>query len=145
MNTIEKIRQENLKTDIPEMGIGDTVEVGFRIKEGGKERVQNFTGVIISRHGTGIAQTITLRRVRAGQGVERVVPIHSPLVASFKVTRQGTAANLVNTCDALDAEGLLQLKWIRYARHVQAISGMRQTSPQKQKGTKDPAEPRALV
>ena len=73
MNTIEKIRQENLKTDIPEMGIGDTVEVGFRIKEGGKERVQNFTGVIISRHGTGIAQTITLRRVRAGQGVERVV------------------------------------------------------------------------
>ena len=45
MNTIEKIRQENLKTDIPEMGIGDTVEVGFRIKEGGKERVQNFTGV----------------------------------------------------------------------------------------------------
>lgn len=89
MNTIEKIRQENLKTDIPEMGIGDTVEVGFRIKEGGKERVQNFTGVIISRHGTGIAQTITLRRVRAGQGVERVVPIHSPLVASFKVTRKG--------------------------------------------------------
>ena len=89
MNTIEKIRQENLKTDIPEMGIGDTVEVGFRIKEGGKERVQNFTGVIIARHGTGIAQTITLRRVRAGQGVERVVPIHSPLVASFKVTRKG--------------------------------------------------------
>ena len=89
MNTIEKIRQENLKTDIPEMGIGDTVEVGFRIKEGGKERVQNFTGVIISRHGTGIAQTITLRRVRAGQGGERVVPIHSPLVASFKVTRKG--------------------------------------------------------
>ena len=89
MNTIEKIGQENLKTDIPEMGIGDTVEVGFRIKEGGKERVQNFTGVIISRHGTGIAQTITLRRVRAGQGVERVVPIHSPLVASFKVTRKG--------------------------------------------------------
>ena len=88
MNTIEKIRQENLKTDIPEMGIGDTVEVGFRIKEGGKERVQNFTGVIISRLGTGIAQTITLRRVLAGQGVERVVPMHSPLVASFKFTRK---------------------------------------------------------
>ena len=86
MNTIEKIRLENQKSDVPEMGIGDTVEVGFRI---GKERVQNFAGVIIARHGTGIAETITLRRVKAGQGVERVVPIHSPLVASFKVTRKG--------------------------------------------------------
>ncbi|MGN0867630.1 MAG: 50S ribosomal protein L19 [Oligosphaeraceae bacterium] len=89
MNTIEKIRLENQKTDVPEMGIGDTVEVGFRIKEGGKERVQSFSGVVIARHGAGIAQTITLRRVKAGQGVERVVPIHSPLVASFKVTRKG--------------------------------------------------------
>ena len=89
MNTIEKIRLENQKSDVPEMGIGDTVEGGCRIKEGGKERVQNFAGVIIARHGTGIAETITLRRVKAGQGVERVVPIHSPLVASFKVTRKG--------------------------------------------------------
>ena len=65
--------------------------------------------------------------------------------ARYNGPRKRAAANLVNTCDALDAEGLLQLKWIRYARHVQAFSGMRQTSPQKQKGTKDPAEPRALV
>ena len=89
MNTIEKIRLENQKSDVPEMGIGDTVEVGFRIKEGGKERIQNFTGVIIAKNGTGNAQTITLRRVKAGMGVERVVPVHSPLVASFKVTRRG--------------------------------------------------------
>lgn len=89
MNTIEKIRLENQKSDVPEMGVGDTVEVGFRIKEGGKERIQAFAGVIIAKNGTGIAQTITLRRVRAGQGVERVVPVHSPLVASFKVTRKG--------------------------------------------------------
>ncbi len=89
MNTIEKIRQENLKSDLPEMHIGDTVEVGFRIKEGGKERTQNFAGVIIAKNGTGISSSITLRRVRAGQGVERVVPVHSPLVASFRVTRLG--------------------------------------------------------
>ncbi|MCQ2397605.1 MAG: 50S ribosomal protein L19 [Lentisphaeria bacterium] len=89
MNTIEKIRQENLKSDVPEMSIGDTVEIGFRIKEGGKERIQNFAGVIIAMNGTGIASTITLRRVRAGMGVERVVPVHSPLVANFKVTRKG--------------------------------------------------------
>ena len=89
MNTIEKIRQENLKSDVPEMSIGDAVEIGFRIKEGGKERIQNFAGVIIAKNGTGIASTITLRRVRAGMGVERVVPVHSPLVAGFKVTRKG--------------------------------------------------------
>ena len=69
MNTIEKIRLENQKSDVPEMGIGDTVEVGFRIKEGGKERVQNCAGVIIARHGPGIAETITLRRGKAGPGV----------------------------------------------------------------------------
>lgn len=89
MNTIEKIRQENLKQDLPAMKVGDTVQVGFKIMEGGKERIQNFTGLIISESGTGIAKTITLRRVQAGQGVERIVPVHSPRVASFTVTRHG--------------------------------------------------------
>lgn len=89
MNTIEKIHQENLKTDVPVMNVGDTVEIGFRIIEGGKERIQKFTGVIIAKAGSGISSTITLRRVISGQGVERVVPVHSPRVASFKVTREG--------------------------------------------------------
>ena len=89
MNTIQKIHHENLKADVPPMNVGDTVQVGFRIIEGGKERIQNFTGVIIAKKGTGVSQSLTLRRVQAGQGVERVVPIHSPRVASFKVTRRG--------------------------------------------------------
>ena len=89
MNTIEKLRQENLKADLPVMKVGDTVQIGFRIKEGGKERVQNFTGVIIAFKGTGIARNMTVRRVVSGQGVERVVPLHSPRVASFQVTRPG--------------------------------------------------------
>ena len=89
MNTLQKIHLENMKTDVPTMNVGDTVQVGFRIIEGGKERIQNFTGVIIAKKGVGISESLTLRRVQAGQGVERVVPIHSPRVASFTVTRRG--------------------------------------------------------
>ena len=89
MNTIQKIHQENLKTDIPTMNVGDTVRIDVKIIEGGKERIQAFEGVIIAKKGTGISQSITLRRVQNGQGVERVIPIHSPRIAGFKVTREG--------------------------------------------------------
>jgi large subunit ribosomal protein L19 len=89
VSLIEELRKENLKADIPEFGIGDTIQVDVRIIEGGKERVQAFQGVVIARDGGGIAETITLRRVSHGQGVERIFPIHSPRIASFKVLRQG--------------------------------------------------------
>ncbi len=89
MNTIEKIRQENLKTDLLPMNVGDTVQVNVKIIEGGKERIQAFTGTIIAKTGTGIAQTVTLRRVVSGQGVERVIPLHSPRIAGFKMVREG--------------------------------------------------------
>ena len=89
MSLIEQLRRENLKTDVPEFSVGDTLEVGVKIIEGGKERIQAFQGVVISRDGGGIAETITLRRVAHGQGVERIFPIHSPRIASFKVVRQG--------------------------------------------------------
>ena len=89
MSLIEQLRRENLRKDIPDFSVGDTLEVGVKIIEGGKERVQAFQGVVISRAGGGIAETITLRRVTHGQGVERIVPLHSPRIASFKVLRQG--------------------------------------------------------
>ena len=89
MSLIEQLRRENLKTDVPEFSVGDTLEVGVKIIEGGKERVQAFQGVVIARDGGGIAETITLRRVSHGQGVERIFPIHYPRIASFKVLRQG--------------------------------------------------------
>lgn len=89
MNTIEKIRQENLKADLPEMNVGDTVQVGVRIIEGGKERIQAFTGTVIARSGGGIAETFTLRRVTHGQGVERIMPLHSPRIAKITRVRQG--------------------------------------------------------
>lgn len=93
MNTIEKIQRENLKQDLPVMNVGDTIQVGFKIMEGGKERVQNFSGIIIAESGKGISRNITLRRVISGQGVERVVPLNSPRIASFTVTRHGVTGH----------------------------------------------------
>lgn len=89
MNTIQKLRKENLRTDRPEFGIGDTVRVDVVIVEGDKERVQAFTGTVISRRGTGITQAFTVRRVERGFGVERVFPLHSPRVAGLAVVKRG--------------------------------------------------------
>lgn len=89
MSLIEQLRRENLKTDVPSFSIGDTIKVGVKIIEGGKERIQEFEGIVIARDGGGIAETITLRRVSHGQGVERIFPIHSPRIASFKLVREG--------------------------------------------------------
>ncbi|MFA5205152.1 MAG: 50S ribosomal protein L19 [Lentisphaeria bacterium] len=89
MNTVQKLHQENLKTGLPDMKVGDTVKVDVLIVEGDKERVQAFTGTIIARKGSGIAEAVTVRRVERGVGVERVFPIHSPRIAKFEVTRRG--------------------------------------------------------
>lgn len=89
MNRIDKVRRENLKTDLPDFSIGDNLRVDVRIIEGGKERIQAFTGTVIARNGTGIAETVTLRRVSYAQGVERVLPLHSPRVANIEVLRRG--------------------------------------------------------
>lgn len=90
MNKLQKIHCENMKDDIPEFGIGDTLQVDVRIVEGGKERVQTFSGTVIARGGSGVAQSVTLRRVSYGQGVERVIRLHSPRIAGMKVTRRGS-------------------------------------------------------
>jgi large subunit ribosomal protein L19 len=89
MNKIEKIRRENLKTDIPDFGVGDTLKVEVLIVEGDKERTQAFTGAVIARNGHGISESVTLRRVSYGQGVERVFPLHSPRLAKITVVKQG--------------------------------------------------------
>lgn len=91
--TIEELRKENLRNNIPEgqsIDIGDTVQADVKIIEGDKERIQAFQGVVIAKAGDGIAATVTLRRVTHGQGVERIFPIHSPRIAGFKVIRKGS-------------------------------------------------------
>ncbi|GAB4384897.1 MAG: 50S ribosomal protein L19 [Phycisphaerales bacterium] len=88
---IESINADSLKTDIPVMDIGDTINVHTRIVEGEKERIQVYQGVLISRKGRGIDEMITVRRIVDNQGVERTWPIHSPMIAKFEVVRRGDA------------------------------------------------------
>ena len=77
------------KTDLPDIYVGDTVRVGVRISEGNKERVQPYEGVVIAKRHGGLSETITVRRIFQGIGVERVFMLHSPQVASIKVERRG--------------------------------------------------------
>jgi len=86
---IEEFENEQLKKELPEIYVGDTVKVGVKITEGNKERVQPYEGVVIAKRHGGIHQTITVRRIFQGIGVERVFMLHSPQVASLKVERRG--------------------------------------------------------
>ena len=86
---IEEFENEQLKKELPEIYVGDTVKVGVKITEGNKERVQPYEGVVIAKRHGGINQTITVRRIFQGIGVERVFMLHSPQVATLKVERRG--------------------------------------------------------
>lgn len=82
---IDEINRQNLRSDLPEMHIGDTMAVHVRIKEGDKERIQVYTGTLIARDGGSSTETITVRRVSHGVGVERVFPLHSPYLAQIEI------------------------------------------------------------
>ena len=86
---IKTFEDAQLTKDLPEIYVGDTVRVGVRISEGNKERVQPYEGVVIAKRHGGINQTITVRRIFQGIGVERIFLVHSPQVASIKVERRG--------------------------------------------------------
>jgi len=86
---IQRIEAACLAKDRPEFRVGDTVDVGVRIMEGDKERIQVFTGLVIARRGGGATETFTVRRLVAGEGVERIFPLHSPLLAFVRVVRSG--------------------------------------------------------
>lgn len=88
---IESINVESIRTNLPRMDIGDTVNVRCRIVEGDKERIQVFQGVLIARKGRGINEMITVRRVVDDIGIERTWPINSPLIEGFEVVRRGDA------------------------------------------------------
>ncbi len=88
-NIIKEFENEQLKKELPDIYVGDTVKVGVKITEGNKERVQPYEGVVIAKRHGGINQTITVRRIFQGIGVERVFMLHSPQVASLKVERRG--------------------------------------------------------
>jgi len=89
MSLIEKLTQPQLKENAVNFGIGDTVRVHAKIKEGTRERIQVFEGTVIALKHGGISETVTLRRVSYGVGVEKTFPVHSPNVAKFEVVRRG--------------------------------------------------------
>ena len=91
MNKIEKITSSQLNPNVPSFQIGDTVKVGVRIIEGKKERMQACEGLVISRKGSGVSETFTVRKMSSGVGVERTFPVHSPKLDSIVVTRKGKA------------------------------------------------------
>ena len=89
MDVIKELTADMLKKDAPEILIGSTVKVHVRIKEGEKERIQIFEGYLIARDGGGLTETITVRRVSYGIGVERILPLHSPKIAKIEKVRSG--------------------------------------------------------
>lgn len=109
MNKIEKITSEQLNPTIPEFRVGDTVNVGVKIIEGKKERVQAYEGIVISRKGSGISETFTVRKISGGIGVERTFPVHSPKLDFITVTRKGKARR-AKLYYARDVVGQFKLK-----------------------------------
>ncbi len=89
MNIIDKINEKQVKTDVPEFRVGDTVKVDVKIIEGKRERIQAFEGVVVARRGGSVSETFTVRKMSSGIGVERTFPIHSPKVAGITVVRKG--------------------------------------------------------
>jgi large subunit ribosomal protein L19 len=86
---IRAVEKSQIKTDVPELSVGDTVDVHMRIVEGQKERIQIFNGVILKIQGQGISRSITVRRIVANEGVERTIPVNSPKVSKIEVKRHG--------------------------------------------------------
>ena len=89
MDVIRKIEEEQLKKEVADFNVGDTVKVHTRVREGGKERIQIFTGVVIAKRGSGVNEAFTVRKISYGEGVERSFPVHSPRIAKIEVSSRG--------------------------------------------------------
>jgi large subunit ribosomal protein L19 len=89
MSIMRELTSDQLKTDLPEFGAGDTVRVHVRVIEGEKERIQLFEGNVIQRRGAGIQETMTVRKITQGVAIERIFPVHSPRVARIERIRRG--------------------------------------------------------
>lgn len=88
-NLISEVTKDYLKTDLPDFRPGDNVKVSVKIKEGNRERIQIFEGLVIKRQGGGVSETFTVRKISYGVGVERTFPVHAPSIESIKVIRRG--------------------------------------------------------
>ena len=101
MNVIDSITQSQIRTDLPKLIVGDTIKVHVKVKEGTRERIQVYEGTIIAKKHGGISETITVRRLSYGVGVERVFPVNSPNISKIEIVRKGKVrrAKLYNLRD----------------------------------------------
>ena len=90
MDLIAKITKSQIRTDLPEFRVGDTIVVGVKVQEGNKTRIQEFKGIVMSIQGSGVSKTFTVRKVSAGVGVERTFPMNTPIIDFIKVERKGS-------------------------------------------------------
>ena len=89
MDVLQQVGKDQLRTDLPEFRVGDTIKVHYKIKEGSKERIQVFQGIVIQKRGGNVSQTFTVRKISNGIGVERIFPLHSPNIQKIDVVRFG--------------------------------------------------------
>ena len=89
LNLVNEITKEQMRSDLPELRPGQTVRVDVKIKEGDKERIQAYEGIVVKVQGSGIGQTFTVRKISSGVGVERTFPVHSPIIDKITVVRRG--------------------------------------------------------
>ena len=89
-NIIKTIENEQLRNDLPKFNVGDSVKVHLKVKEGKRERVQIFEGVVLKRQNGGAAETFTVRKISYGVGVEKTLPVHSPLIEKIEIIREGS-------------------------------------------------------
>lgn len=89
MKQIEALEARFMRKDVTAFAIGDSVDIHFRVKEESKERIQVFSGIVIGKKGGGLRETFTVRRISYGEGVERIFPVHSPLIDKIEVTKKG--------------------------------------------------------
>jgi large subunit ribosomal protein L19 len=89
VNTVDHVEAAHLRDDVPDFGPGDTVKVHVRVIEGGRERIQIFEGTVIARGGGGVRETFTVRKLSFSVGVERIFPVHAPIIQKIEVTRRG--------------------------------------------------------
>jgi len=90
MDKIRALEQQQLREDLPEFGVGDTVKVMYKVVEGSRERLQPFQGIVIRRHGSGSRETFTVRKVSFAVGVERTFPVHSPKIMGLEIITHGS-------------------------------------------------------
>ena len=143
MDLIRQLELENMKPNVPDFGVGDSVDVHYKIKEGNKERIQIFSGTVISINGAGIRRSALVRRLVAGEGVERTFPLHSPRVEAIKIKQAGRTrrAKLYYLRDRIG-------KAVRVPENFGKTRGARSLTPAQRNGTagakpaaKTPVEP----